>query len=115
MSNSTPSSPSSPDINSLLAEFDASGQSAAAFARSRGIASWTLYNALTRRSGKARRARGASRRNQPALLPVRVVDASPAKSPAPLELMLAGGHRVLISADFDAELLRRVVGALAQC
>jgi hypothetical protein len=29
--------------------------------------------------------------------------------------MLAGGHRLLISADFDAELLRRVLGALAQC
>jgi len=115
MSTSIPPSPTSPDIHSLLAEFDASGQSAAAFARSRGIASWTLYNALTRRSGKARRARGASRRNQPSLLPVRVIDASPPNSPAPLELLLAGGHRLLIGGNFDAELLRRVVRALAEC
>ena len=115
MSTSTPSSPSSPDINSLLAEFDASGQSAAAFARSRGIASWKLYNALTRRSGRLRRQRHVTRSDQPALLPVRVVDANPPKSPAPLELVLAGGHRLLIGADFDAELLRRVLGALAQC
>lgn len=115
MSTSTPPSPSSPDINVLLSEFDASGQSAAAFARSRGIPTWKLYNALTRRSGKLRRSRAAARGNQPALLPVRVIDANPSKSPAPLELMLAGGHRLLISADFDAELLRRVLGVLAQC
>jgi len=115
MSTSIPSSPSSPDIKSLLPEFDASGQSVAAFARSHSIASWKLHYALSRRSGKLRRQLGSTRSDQPALLAVRVVEAKSAKSPAPLELVLAGGHRLLISADFDAELLRRVVGALAQC
>jgi len=115
MSTSTPSSPPSADIQSLLTEFDASGESAAAFARSRGIAVWKLHYALSRRSGKLRRPCGATGSEQPALLAVRVVDAKPPKSPAPLELMLAGGHRLLISADFDADLLRRVLGALAQC
>jgi len=37
MSTSVPPSPTSPDNNSLLAEFDASGQSAAAFARDREL------------------------------------------------------------------------------
>ena len=112
MSASNLPSPSSLDLNSLLTDFDASGQSAASFARLRGIPSWKLYNALSRRRGKVRRARDATRSDRPALIAVRVTEA---KAPAPLELLVAGGHRLLISADFDADLLRRVVGALAQC
>jgi len=115
MSNTIPLRPSSIDIQSLLAEFDASGQSAASFARSRGVATWRLHYALRRRSGKARKGRGALHAELPALLPVRVVDPKPASSPAPLELVLAGGHRLLIGADFDALTLRRVLEALAAC
>jgi hypothetical protein len=114
---STPPSASVPpiDISALVAEFDASGMSAAAFARSRGVGTWRLYHALQRRSGKLGMRRSASRAGPPALLPVRVVDPRPARSPAPLELVLAGGHRLLIGADFDGVLLRRLLGALAQC
>lgn len=115
MSTSASSIPSTPDIKSLLAEFDASGQSVAAFARSRGIATWKLYHAVSRRSGKLRRRRGAAHHDQPVLLPVRVVETQSAKPSPGLELLLAGGHRLLISTDFDAELLRRVLGALASC
>lgn len=116
MSNSIiPPCPPRIDFHSLLREFDASGQSAASFARSRGIATWRLYHALQRRSGKPRARRSLQRAALPALIPVRVVDPRPASSPAPLELVLAGGHRLLIGSDFDAELLRRLLGALAQC
>ena len=115
MNDSIPPRPSPIEFQSLLTEFDASGQSAAAFARSRGVARWRLYHALQLRSGKLRKRRRASLAELPALLPVHVVDSKPLSSPAPLELVLAGGHRLLIGADFDAELLRRLLGALAQC
>lgn len=115
MSNSTPSSPSAIDIKALLFEFDSSGQSAAAFARSKGLPPWKLYNALRRRSGKVRSLRCAARAERNALLPVHVVDAQPTKQPAAMELVLVGGHRLLIGADFDAMTLRRLVGALAPC
>ena len=115
MSNSTPSSPSTIDFKALLVEFDSSGQSVAAFARSKGLAPWKLYNALRRRTGELRTRRGASRAERSALLPVHLVDAKPAVQPAVMELVLAGGRRVLISPDFDAPALRRLVEALAQC
>jgi PAT family beta-lactamase induction signal transducer AmpG len=67
MSTSTPSRSSSPDIQTLLAEFDASGQSAASFARSRGLPSWKLYHALNRRRGKSRGRPAASASSGPAL------------------------------------------------
>jgi hypothetical protein len=102
------------DIQALLAEFDTSGQTAGAFARSRGIAPWRIYNALQRRSGKLRARRGGAAEDR-ALLPVRVVDAKPATGTAGLELVLAGGHRVVLGPDFDAATLRRLLAALAPC
>jgi len=110
MSTSPTSRPSPLDVQALLAEFDASGQSAAAFARSRGIRTWRIYHALNRRSGKRR-----SRKSSPALVPVHVVESKPAVQGAPLELVLAHGHRLLIGPEFDPDLLRRVLEALAPC
>lgn len=108
--------PPSIDPSSLLAEFDASGQSAASFARSRGLAPWRLYHALNRRKGRAQPAVTGAREVKPSLLPVRVIpDTVAVRSGSSLELELAGGHRLRIGADFDAELLRRVLGALARC
>jgi hypothetical protein len=101
-------------MQALLSEFDASGQSAGAFARSRGIAPWRIYNALQRRSGKTRARRGPAAAS-PGLLPVRVVEAETASQAAPLELLLSGGHRLLIRGDFDPALLRRLLGALELC
>lgn len=113
--NRTGSPTASPiDIASLLAEFDVSGLSAAAFARSRGVATWRIYHALNRRSGKSRAGSAAAKR--PALLPVRVVpEAGAVRAEPVLVLELAGGHRLRIGADFDAVLLRRVLEALARC
>jgi len=105
-------SPQSSDIKSILGEFAASGQSVGAFARSRGLAVWRLRYALARRDGK--RPTQAKRSTAPVLIPVRVVEGKSNPSSS-LELLLVGGHRVRIEADFDAELLRRVVKALASC
>ncbi len=116
MSTSTPSRSSSPDIQTLLAEFDASGQSAASFARSRGVPSWRLYHALNRRRGKSRARVAAPATSAPALLPVHLIERATSAAPAPaLEILLAGGHRIRVGADFDARLLRRVIEALGPC
>lgn len=71
MINSNPSASSPVDFTTLLAEFDCSGQSAAAFARSKGLAPWKVYNALQRRTGKLRSRQAAARAARSVLLPVR--------------------------------------------
>jgi hypothetical protein len=103
------------DFKVVLAEFDASGLRAAAFARARGIASWRLYHALRRRSGAVEPRRRAARAKAGALLPVHVVDTNPANQACGLELVLAGNHRVLIGPDFDVQTLRRLIEALSPC
>jgi hypothetical protein len=115
MSNSISSGPPPIDIPTLLSAFDASGQSAAAFARSRGVPAWKIYWALQRRSGKVRARRPIARAQSSALLPVRVVLDKPEAPSAQLELLLAGGHRVLLKPDFDPLILRRLLEALAPC
>jgi hypothetical protein len=116
MSSIHPARPPSVDFPLLLAEFDASGQRAAAFARSRGLAPWRLYHALNRRKARAQLAEARASGARPTMLPVRVVpDTVAARANSGLEVELAGGHRLRIGADFDAELLRRVLGALARC
>jgi hypothetical protein len=115
MSNSIPATSSPIDSRALLTEFDSSGLSAAAFARSKGLPSWRIYNALQKRSGKVRARRLAARAQSNALLPVHVIEARQSPQPAAIELLLPGGHRVVIGADFDAVTLRRLLGALAQC
>jgi hypothetical protein len=99
--------------DALLSEFDTSGQSAASFARSRGMPPWRIYNALNRRNGKTRRRAPSA---DLALLPVRVVPEARVSRPSTsLTLELSGGQRLSIGADFDPLLLRRVVEALAPC
>lgn len=99
----------------LLAEFDASGESAAGFARRRGIAAWRMYYALDRRAGR-RRSRPARAKSAAAtLLPVRLVRDESKSTASALEIELVGGHRLRVGADFDAALLRRVLGALERC
>lgn len=100
---------SAASIDQLLDELASSALSTAAFARSRGLPPWKLYNAL---GVQARRAAKKAKRS--ALIPVRVKEAHRAQA-SPLELVLAGGHRLLVPEDFDAEALRRLMGALAGC
>jgi len=93
----------------LLAELATSDLSTAAFARSRGLPPWKLYNAL---GVQARRA--AKKAKSSALIPVRVKEPR-RTSASPFELVLAGGHRLLVPENFDADALRRLMGALAGC
>jgi hypothetical protein len=115
MSNASSSSPSAIDIQALLAEFDHSGLRPAAFARSKGLPPWKIYGALQRRGGKRRSRRAVAGVQSNALLPVRVVVDHAGKPAVPLELLLAGGHRVLLGPDFDVPTLRRLLQALAPC
>jgi hypothetical protein len=113
MSTSISASPSPVDIKALLVEFDSSGLSTAAFARSKGLPPWKMYGALRRRSGKLRTRRSVAASQSNALLPVRLIDAKPGSSP--LELLLSSGHRVLLGPDFDVSTLRRLLEVFATC
>ena len=114
MSTATPSRPSTNDITALLSELDASGQSVASFARSRGIVPWKLHYALARRAGKRRPQRSTSQVKSD-FIPVHVIESESPSAVTPLELLLVGGHRLRIGFDFDPEHLRRVVEALSRC
>ena len=119
MSTSISSSPSPIDIQGLLTEFDSSGQSAAAFARSKGLAPWKIYNALQRRSGNLRARRRRSRPEKSALLPVRFVDANAGTLPGPLEHLryvlrfLKRLHAVEQNA--SGQILERKIEVLEEC
>ena len=98
-----------PTIDQLLVELPSSGLSTAAFARSHGLPPWKLYNALQKRT------RGlGGRTKKPTLIPVRVKNPR-RESESAFELLLVGGHRVVIPEDFDPSALRRLMGALAGC
>lgn len=103
------------DIKLLLTDFDRSGQSAVAFARSRGVAVWRLRYALARREGKPRAAAARKPAPRTTFVPVELVDSPVPVPPAPLELLLVSGHRLQIRGDFDPKLLHRVVEALTRC
>ena len=96
-------------IERLLAEQPGSGMSTAAFARKHGLPPSKLYSARQTRSQRRRK-----RTKRTELVPVRLQDVAD-KRGAPLELMLSGGHRLLIPGDFDEQALRRLVGVLAGC
>ncbi len=100
-----------PSMDELLDELAKSDLSTAAFARQHGLPPWKLYGALETRSGRRRK---RSRKKKVAVLPVRVKDA-PLRGAAPMELLLAGGHRLLVPTDFDEQALRRLMGVLAGC
>jgi len=93
----------------LLSDLATSGLSTAAFARSRGMPPWRLYNALQVRSRRA-----AKKSQHSALIPVRVKEPL-CPHASPFELVLSGGHRLRVPEDFNADALRRLMGALAGC
>lgn len=95
------------DVQRLLAEQEASGLSVAAFARERGVPTWTLYDGrrrLRKRKGRAKGADFVQVHVRPVQLP-----------PSPIEVDLKTGIRVRVPAGFDADELRRLLGVLASC
>jgi len=106
----TPRSVPASEARKLLEEQRGSGLSIAAFARSKGVRAWSLYNAQAIARRRPRRS------SEAALAEVRVVDA-PAKQNnlAALELALPSGIAIRVNRDFDEVALRRVLGVLASC
>jgi len=98
-------------IERLVAELPSSGMSTAAFARKHGVPPWKLYNARQVSTGRKRQRKRAKRTE---LVPVRLQDVADERG-APLELMLSGGHRLLIPGNFNEQALRRLMGVLAGC
>lgn len=94
----------------LVREQESSGASVQEFARRRGLSAATLYWWRSRlRQGRA----GRGDRLQLAPVTILPSEAGPqARAPAAFELDLAGGRRLRVPADFDADALRRLVATL---
>ena len=90
---------------SLLEEQQQSGLSIAAFAKSKNVAPWTLYNARTR----ARKKEGSG------FSQVAIVGGRCDAPAEPIELVLPSGLTLRVSSDFDDVALRRLLGVLATC
>ena len=94
----------------LLEEQRQSSLSIAAFARSKGIQPWSLYNAQAMEKRRARRAV----ENQ--LAEVQVVERpSRTDSKVALQLTLPSGLSISVTRDFDEIALRRILGVLGSC
>jgi hypothetical protein len=92
-----------------------SGQSARAFAQEQGVTPWTLYYWRERLAGeKARPARRRKPRasSRVSLAPVHVVTSGGEESRSDVEILLASGDRVRVTARVSVETLRRVVQIL---
>lgn len=100
------------EARALLKEQSTGNLSIAAFARSRGVQPWSLYNAkaVERRKKEGKSAEQFAR--------VAVVDETKANvvPPAtPIELRLPSGLSLRVGAGFDEITLRRLLGVLASC
>jgi len=88
----------------LVAAWRGSGLTRGAFARQQGLTAATL-------TWWASRLRREGRPSRPALLPVHVVDESPAPE---LVVRLLGGRSVVVPPSFDAAELRRLIVLLEE-
>jgi hypothetical protein len=94
-----------------LAELAASGQSVRAFCRDRDLSEPSLYawrRTIARRDA-ARSAVAADGPHTPALLPIRLMRTT---APSPIQILLAGGHRIRLRPPVDREALTQVLAAL---
>lgn len=83
-----------------------SGAPARRFAQEHGVTTWTLYYWRQRVARQARAAR------RPRLAPVHVVCTPDDRGQEDLEIVLASGDRVRVSAQVSGEALRRVIEIL---
>ncbi len=89
----------------LLEEQQASGLSIAAFAKSKNVAAWSLYNARTR----------ARKEVQTSFSEVAIVSERHESPVDPIEIALPSGLTLRVRSDFDEVALRRLLGVLATC
>ena len=93
------------EATSLLEEQQDSGLSIAAFAKSKNVAAWSLYNARTR----------ARKEQEAPFSEVAIVNERRAAPTDPIELVLPSGLTLRVRSDFDDVALRRLLGLLATC
>ena len=89
----------------LLEEQQSSGLSIAAFAKSKNVAPWSLYNARTR----------ARKEEKGSFSEIAIVSERGEPSVDLIELVLPSGLTLRVRADFDDVTLRRLLGVLATC
>ena len=100
------------EARALLAEHEGTDLSIAAFARSKGVKPWSLYNA---RAASLRRADRTDRVDLVELRPRGDARETTGSVTAPLELSLPSGITLRIDRDFDEVALRRLLGVLVAC
>jgi transposase-like protein len=95
----------------LARQWQESGTTARAFAQEHGITTWTLYYWRHRLPRQDRRAHRRRRSRPVRLAPVHVMRAAEDLG-SDLDILLASGDRVRVSARVSVETLRRVVQVL---
>lgn len=107
----------------LIDAVHASGETIAEYARKRGLNPWVLYDWRRRLGASAKPAptsgkpaAGPSASTGGAFLPVRITQPQTSMPPSAelLEVVLAGGRRVRVPANFDDAALRRLVSILEE-
>jgi transposase-like protein len=95
------------EVTQLVNEFEASGLRAGEYCRRHGLASSTLRRRLQKQRRSLLRPAKAGVR----LVAVKVDGALPSLSrmPATLEVILTGGRKIAVGADFEAATFRRLV------
>jgi transposase-like protein len=96
----------------LAREWRESGAPARLFAQEHGVTTWTLYYWRQRVIRDERTARRRRRPKRVRLAPVHVVAGATTDPGRDLEIVLASGDRVRVSAAVSVEALRRVVEVL---
>ncbi|QDU67899.1 hypothetical protein Pla86_36010 [Planctomycetes bacterium Pla86] len=110
-SNSVPRSVPAEEALALLKEHSRSDVSLAAFARSKGVKPWSLYNARA-----AERRRAMRPRPEP-FFELRLEEPAPTEGADAtlIELVLPSGLSLRVRRDFDEVALRRLLGVLGSC
>ncbi len=104
------------EVAELVAAFEKSWLSRAAYCRQHGLSLTSLNRYCKRRADRGRRQSVRSEQPSPAvsLIPVELVDRPAANVTGPMALYveLCGGRRIGVGAGFDAVTLRRLIAAL---
>ena len=91
----------------LVAQWRASGEPQARFARRHGVRPWTLWYWSRKRPAASR----GPADNRPAFVPVQVI-AEPPRVAATIEVVLVSGERLLIPDGVSSDRVRAVLTAL---
>ena len=100
------------EMREVLSELEDSGESVKTFCERKHISTWAIYHWRRRlREGSAGR---PVRDQQPALLPIRVIDGKESEL-APYEIGLRSGRTIKVKPGFSSSELERLLQVLEQC